>query len=75
MAARREKFTSETDAELLSALRELAKQDGRHFRDVLEEAIQSYLEARNQEKPRAVVMAHFQASVEKNRKLGKMLAN
>ena len=71
---RNEKLPSQADPKLLAALRALAKQDGRGFRDVLEDAIRDYLEARNQEKPRAAVAAHLQASVKKNRQLGEQLA-
>ena len=38
------------------------------------EAMREYIENRIQEKPRASVMAHFQSSVERNRRLGGMLA-
>ena len=74
MVTRRERFSSHADPELLAALRALAKQDGRHFQDVLEDAMRDYIDSRAQEKPRAAVMAHFQASVEKNRQLAKLLA-
>ena len=74
MAIRREKFSSQADPDLLASLRALAKQDGRHFQAVLEDAMRDYIESRAQEKPRAAVMAHFQASVEKNRELVKLLA-
>lgn len=74
MTTKREKFTSQADADLLAALRELAKQDGRPFQDVLEDAMRDYIAAHSQNKPRPAVMAHFQASVERNRKLGKLLA-
>ncbi len=55
-------------------MREIAQKDGRHFQAVLEEALQEYIENRAQEKPRASVMARFQASVERNRRLGELLA-
>ena len=74
MAIRREKFSSQADPELLTELREIARADGRQFQAVLEDAIRDYIESRAQEKPRASVMAHFQSSVEKNRRLGKLLA-
>ena len=74
MVTRREKFSSQADPDLLAALRALAKQDGRYIQDVLEDAARDYIESRAQEKPRAAVMAHFQASVEKNHRLGKLLA-
>ena len=36
--------------------------------------MREYIENRAREKPRDSVMAHFQASVERNRRLGEMLA-
>ena len=44
------------------------------LRGVSPEAMREYIENRIQEKPRASVMAHFQSSVERNRRLGEMLA-
>ena len=44
------------------------------LRGVPPEAMREYIENRIQEKPRASVMAHFQSSVERNRRLGEMLA-
>lgn len=74
MATKMQKFSSQADPELLASLRTIAKQDGRHFQAVLEDALRDYIEARRQDKPRTAVMAHFQASLEKNRKLVKLLA-
>ena len=74
MATTMQKFSSQADPELLDSLRDIAKQDGRHFQAVLEDAMRDYIEARRQDKPRAAVMAHFQASLEKNRELVKLLA-
>ncbi len=74
MTTRRGKFSSQADSEVLATLREIAKKDGRHFQAVLEDAIRDYIETRAQEKPRASVMAHFQASVLRNRRLGELLA-
>ena len=74
MTIRREKFSSQADPELLATLREIARNEGRQFQAVLEDAIRDYIENRDYEKPRASVMAHFQSSVEKNRRLGKLLA-
>ena len=74
MAVLREKFSSQAAPELLAAVREIARQEGRHFQTVLEEAMREYIENRAQGKLRDSVMAHFQASVEKNRRLGELLA-
>ena len=74
MVATREKFSSQANPELLAALREVARKDGRHFQAVLEDAMQQYLESREQRKVRPEVMAHYRASVEKNRRLYELLA-
>ena len=74
MAVPREKFSSQAPPELLAAVREIARKEGRHFQAVLEEAMREYIENRSREKPRASAMAHFQNSVERNRRLGEMLA-
>ena len=47
---------------------------GGSLTDVLEDAMRNYIEAHTQQKVRPTVMAHFQASLEKNRELGKLLA-
>ncbi len=70
----REKFSSQVAPELLGTMREIARMEGRHFQVVLEEAMREYIDNRTREKPRAEIMAHFQASVERHRRLGEMLA-
>lgn len=70
----REKFSSQVAPELLGTMREIARKEGRHFQAVLEEAMREYIDNRTREKPRAEIMAHFQASVERHRRLGEMLA-
>ena len=75
MVARREKFSSQASPELLTELREMARTEGRHFQAVLDDAMRNYIESRNREKVRPEVMAHFQASVERNRRLGQLLAD
>ncbi len=74
MSTKMQKFSSQADSELLAALRAIAKQDGRHFQAILEDAMRDYIEARRHDKPRTAVMAHFRASLEKNRRLGELLA-
>ena len=65
---------AQASPELLAAIREIAQQDGRHFQAVLEDAMSSYIEAREQQKVRPEVMAHYRASLERNRKLYELLA-
>lgn len=74
MVNTRKKFASQADAALLEQLREVAREEGRHFQAVLEDAMRLYLEQRDAQSPRARVMAHFRASVERNRRLGELLA-
>lgn len=75
MTVQRQKFSSRVDAELLAALGEIARRDGRRLNAVLEDAMRDYIAARMAQKPRPSVMAHFEASVEKNRRLGETLAS
>ncbi len=74
MPVPREKFSSQASPELLATMREIARTEGRQFQAVLEDALRQYVESRAHEKPRSTVMAHFQASVERNRRLGELLA-
>lgn len=75
MATNKKKFASQADEELLDRLKEIALEEGRHFQAILEDAIRLYLEHRESKAPRAGVMASFRASVERNRRLGKLLAS
>ena len=74
MAEKREKFSSQAAPELLSKMREIARSDGRHFQAVLEDAMSSYIESREDPSVRPEVMAHFRAGVERNRRLLELLA-
>ena len=46
MTVQRERFSSRVDSELLAALRELARREGRRFNAVLEDAMRDYVAAR-----------------------------
>jgi len=74
MATTKKKFASQADAVLLERFREVAREEGRHFQAILEDAMRLYLENRDSHAPRASVLANFRASVERNRQLGKLLA-
>ncbi len=74
MVATREKFSSQAAPELLSAMREIARMEDRHLQAVLEDAMNSYIEARRQRNVRPEVMAHYRASLERNRLLAELLA-
>ena len=70
----REKFSSQASPELLAEVRKIARDDGRHFQAVLEDAMREYIEGRQRQKVRPEVMAHHRASIERNRLLYKLLA-
>ncbi|MGB5065436.1 MAG: hypothetical protein WBQ37_17025 [Candidatus Competibacter sp.] len=74
MSAVRQKFSSQADPRLLGELRAIAQEEGRQFQSVLEQALREFVERKRDATPRARVMAHFQASVEKNHRLGELLA-
>ncbi len=74
MVASREKFSSQASPELLKTMRDIARKEGRQFQAVLEDALREYIDSREQRKVRPEVIAHYRASVEKNRRLAELLA-
>ena len=74
MSTVREKFSSQASPELLAGMREIAHKEGRHFQAVLEEAMAGYIESKAGERVRPEVMALYRASVERHRRLYKLLA-
>ena len=71
---KREEFSAHAPAELLSAMRKVARDEGRHFHDVLEDAMREYLDGRARQRVRPEIMAHFYASLERNHRLGELLS-
>ena len=67
-------FSSQASPELLSAMRAIARREGRHFQEVPEAAMRNYIESKIREKVRPEVMAYILASLEKNRLLYELLA-
>ena len=70
----REKFSSQASPDLLAEMRRVARDEGRHFQSVLEDAMREYLDNRESQQVRPDVVAHYRASVEKNRRLAELLA-
>lgn len=70
----RVKFASQVGPELLDAMKQVAKEEGRQFQSILEEAMVYYLEGRKHKKIRSSVLSHFHDSVIKNRRLAELLA-
>ena len=73
MVVAREKFSSQASPDLLEGMREIARKEGRQFQVVLEDAMSAYIESKQQERVRPDTMAHFYASLERNRRLIELL--
>jgi hypothetical protein len=74
MGSSKVKYSSQASPEILSAMREIARGEGRQLQAVMEEAMEEYIVNRSRQTPRPEVMAHFRASVERNRRLYDLLA-
>lgn len=70
----REKFATQVSSEILAAVRELAKDEGRQLQALVDEALADLIEKRKQGRPRTHVMAAYQASHDKYAPLYKKLA-
>jgi len=74
MPQTREKFATQVNSEILSAVRSLAEKEGRQLQVLVEEALADLIEKRKKATPRAQVMAAYLASHEKYAPLYKKLA-
>lgn len=70
----KQKFATQVDADLLEAVRGIAKEEGRQVQSLVDEALADLVEKRRHARPRAHVMAAYHASIEPYRKLYKKLA-
>ncbi|WP_353230342.1 hypothetical protein [Novosphingobium sp.] len=70
----REKFATQVDTEILREVRDLARSEGRQIQALIEEALTDLVEKRKQARPRAHVMAAYQASHDTFAPLYKKLA-
>ena len=70
----REKFATQVNADLLSAVRRLAKAEGRQLQALVDAALADLLEKRKNERPRAHVMDAYRASRATREALYKKLA-
>jgi hypothetical protein len=74
MSATREKFATQVNTEILSAVRSLADKEGRQLQVLVEEALTDLIEKRKKATPRPHVMGAYVASHEKYAPLYKKLA-
>ena len=70
----REKFATQVDIEILAAVRDLARSEGRQLQALVDEALADLLEKRRQGRPRAHVMQAYMASHGQFSELYKKLA-
>jgi hypothetical protein len=61
----REKFATQVRSETLATLRSLAKIEGRQLQALVEEALSDLIDKRKRARPRAHVMAAYEATHEK----------
>ncbi len=74
MSQVREKFATQVNAEILSTVRTIAKNEGRQLQALVDEALADLIEKRKNTRPRSHVMAAYLASHEKYGELYKKLA-
>lgn len=74
MPQAREKFATQIDSEILGAVRQLAKQEGRQLQALMDEALSDLIEKHTNAKPRPHVMGAYLASHERFASLYKKLA-
>lgn len=70
----REKFATQVNSEILSAVRGIAQSEGRQLQALVDEALADLIEKRMHGKPRSHVTTAYQASHEKLGSLYKKLA-
>ena len=74
MSVIREKFATQVNSEILSAVRDLAAHEGRQLQSLVDEALADLIEKRRKVTPRAHVMGAYLSSHEKYASLYKKLA-
>lgn len=70
----RKKFDTQVNSEILSAVRALAKKEGRQLQDLMDEALSDLIEKHKSAKPRSHVIGAYRASHERFNSLYKKLA-
>jgi len=74
MSATRETFAAEVNSEILAAVRDLAKNEGRQLQVLVEEALADLIEKHKKNAPRAHVMGAYLGSLDQYASLYKKLA-
>ena len=74
MSQTREKFATQVNSEILTAVRAIAQSEGRQLQALVDEALADLIEKRKHANPRAHVMGAYLASHDKYGPLYKKLA-
>ena len=74
MVTGNEQFTGQASPALLASIREIARAEDRDFEATLEDAMRFYVECKTGNEVQADAIAHFRASLERNRRLYELLA-
>ncbi len=74
MSQNREEFTTQVNSEILSAVRELAQQEGHQIQVLVDEALADLVEKRKGSGPRSHVMSAYLSSHDQYGELYKKLA-
>ena len=74
MSRTRKGLSTQVDAEIVSSIRAIAKQEGRPIQALVEEALADLIEKRKQARPRPQVTAAYLGSHDKYGELYKKLA-
>lgn len=73
MATKQAKSSRQASPDLLAKTKAIPKHEGRHFQSVQEDVMSTESKAQGGVRPE--VMDHFRASLERNRRLGELLAD
>jgi hypothetical protein len=65
MSIVREKLATRVDRDVLTAIRKIAKEEGRQLQSIVEDALGAYVEKHDKSRPRAHVMSAYESSLER----------
>ena len=74
MSQMKQKFATQIDTDLLAAVKDKARSEGRKIQSVVEDALRSHLEGQDSQTPRRAVMDAYQSSHKTFAELYKKLA-
>ena len=63
MPTTREKFATQVDKDVLAAIRQIAKEEGRQLQAIVEDALKAHIELRGKAQPRSHVVSAYRSSL------------